>query len=246
MSKIGIVAGATLMGVMSAGAMGLTITNNPVADRATLLSGRVPLNLSAVSFINAGPGSLDAANGVYSENFSNGPFYTGTLSVEVFGNVANPGIGLNEVTLIYTFTGNGPSAIEQFVMGLNGSSNLDFADLASATHGRITGDTTFGQGDAVVDLIDNSGGGQNDNMIFSYQSDNLGGPSLTETYTWYVRASGAVAVNFVDVEISDFGFAFARTLTLVDIPGQPDLNVPAPGAAALLGFAGLAASRRRR
>lgn len=245
MSKIGLVAGATLIGVMSAGAMGLTITNNPVADRATLLSGRVPLNLSTVSFINAGPGTLDAANGLYTQNFNNGAFYSGNLAVEVFGNVANPGAGLNEVTLIYTFTGNGPSAIEQFVMGLNGSSNLDFTDLAAATHGRISAETTLGQGDAVVDLIDNSGGGQNDNIIFAY-ADNLGGPSLTETYTWYVRASGAVAVNFVDVEISDFGFAFAKTLSLVDVPGQPDLNVPAPGAAALLGFAGLAASRRRR
>lgn len=246
MSKIGLVAGATLVGVMSAGALGITITNNPVADRATLLSGRVPLDISSVSFINAGPGTLNAGAGTYSQNFNNGAFYSGTLSVEVFGNVGTPGASLNEVTMIYTFRGNGPSAIERFVMGINGSSNLDFTDLAAATHGRITADTTVGQGDAVVDLIDNSGSGDNDNFIFNYTSDNLGGPSLTETYTWYVRATGAVAVNFVDVEVSDFGFAFAKTLSLVDVPGQPDLNVPAPGAAALLGFAGLAASRRRR
>lgn len=246
MSKLGFVAGATLIAMVSAGALGISVTNNPVVDRATLLSGRVPLDLSGVTFVNAGPGTLDAANGVYSQNFSNGIFYSGNLSVEVFGNVGTPGNSLNEVTLIYTFTGNGPSAIERFVMGINGSSNLDFTDLAAATHGRITADTSLGQGDAAVDLIDNSGGGQNDNLIFNYASDNLGGPSLSETYTWYVRAAGDVAVNFVDVEISDFGFAFAKTLSLVDIPGQPDLNVPAPGAAALLGFAGLAASRRRR
>ncbi len=245
MSKTGFVVGAVALGSLSAGALGLTITNNPVADRATLLAGRVPLNISGVSFINAGPGTLNSAGGVYSENFANGPFYSGVLSAEIFGNVGTPGAGLNEVTIIYTFRGNGPSGIERFVMGINGSSNLAYSDLAAATHGRIDGDTTVGQGNPVVDLIDNSGSGNNDNFVFNY-GDNLGGPSLTETYTWYVRASGAVAVNFVDVEVTDFGFSFPKTLALVDIPGQPDLNVPAPGAAALMGVAGLVASRRRR
>ena len=46
--------------------------------------------------------------------------------------------------------------------------------------------------------------------------------------------------------ITDFGAVTIKSLALVNNPNQPDLTVPGPGAAALMGLAGLVGLRRRR
>lgn len=248
----------TLAGFALAG----PITNNAVSSRAALGVGGLfqTLDLSALNYLT---GSLTTSNS-YSQTFTGpGGNYSGRLTVEVFGNVATPGPGLSDLLLIYTFTGDGApvtrvNGAESFEFGVDTSVEVDFAALTAATHGRINSESSlqFGQLDPAVDLNDFVSG--NDTWKFDYNPAGgsgrlveLGGntasaPGATETYTWYVRSTGDVALNFVDVRITDFGAVTIKSLALVNNPNQPDLTVPGPGAAALMGLAGLVGLRRRR
>lgn len=238
--------------------------NNQVTDRATLGVGTtlVPFNVEALPYLNG-----TVTGNSYSQTFigqSNN--YSGRLTVEVFGNVADASPALNDVLMIYTFTGDGAPAVrangaEDFEFGVNSSVEIDYTALITATHGKIGGESFFDpahgvQLDPVVSVNNNIS--SNDTFKFNYNPNSgtgrlveLGGnstssPGQTETFSWYVRSSGDVALNFVDVRIANFGFVTIQSLSLVNNPNQPDLNVPAPGVAGLLiGVAGLAGRRRR-
>ncbi len=237
----GVVAAAPF--VLMVGTAGAApITNNAVPTAATVTSGLVALDLTGII-----PG-LTTSNSLTTNFNAPGGAYSGSLTASVFGNVGAPGSGLNTVVIVYEFTGNGPSAIDQFEFGVNDGANLDYDDLLAATQGSIGDLTTVAQGSPNVDLFDNSGIPDNNTMVFDFLSggDTLGGPGSTETFGWYIQTSGAVAINMVDVEVRNFGAVTFQSLSLVNIPGQPDLNVPAPGSAALLlGVFGVAARRRR-
>lgn len=235
------------MGAFGFSAGAATITDNGVASVNDVTAGLVALDLTGVAALT---GSL-TTNNSYEANFTaNTNAYTGRLTATVYGNVSAPSTALDTVLIVYEFVGNGPSAIDLFEFGINSGVSLDYGDLLAATHGTIADLTTVGQASPVVDLNQNVG--SNDTMLFNFGTtgNSLGGPALTETFAWYVLSNpagngGNVAINFVDVEATDFGGAYFQTLAFVSNPGQPDLNVPAPGAAALLGL-GLAAGARRR
>lgn len=224
-------------------ASAVIIGDTTAGTRAGLLAsnGLVPLDLSGVI------AGLSTTNS-FTTNFAS-PVpgaYTGTLTAEVFGNVGLPGLALNQVLMIYTMTGNGPSGVELFQMGVDTSTNIDFNDLLAATHGSITDQTTVGQVSPQVELLNNFG--TNNTLSFDYQNggDVLGAVGVSETLQWYVLTTADVAIDFIDVTISDFGTTTVQSLSLVDVPGLPDLNTPTPGAVALLSIAGVAGLRRRR
>lgn len=236
------VAAASPFVLLIGSAEAVPITDNAVATQASVTSGLVALDLSGII-----PG-LTTTSSLTSNFVAPGGAYTGSLTASVFGNVGAPGVGLNSVVIVYEFVGNGPSGIDQFEFGLNNGANLDFGDLLAATHGTIGDLTTVGQSSALVDLFDNSGVPENNTMVFDFltSSDTLGSPGVTESFGWYIQTDGNVAINLVNVEARNFGAVTFQSLSLVDIPGQADLNVPAPGSAALmLGVFGLAARRRR-
>lgn len=245
-------AGVAAVLVACGTASAVTITNNPVADFSALEvqvgSSLTPIDLSGQP-ITAVAG-LNAQNNVLSQNFSvmAGPatVYSGTLTSEVFSNVSVPGSGVTDVVIKYTFTGNGPQGIEAFTMGVNTGTSLDFNDLTSATHGVIGNLTSGGQLAPAVDVVASP-----DVLLdFDYLAggDTLGAFNTTETLVWYMHApTGAVQVNVIDVTVTDSGSANIKALGFtVDFPGQDDLDVPAPGAFALLGLSGVAGIRRRR
>ena len=112
--SIAVLAGlATVACASSASAVIIGDTN--VGTRAGLLAsnGLVPLDLSGTI------AGLTTSNS-YTQNFvSPTSAYTGSLQVEVFGNVGAPGLALNQVMMIYTMTGDGPSGIDLFQMGVD-------------------------------------------------------------------------------------------------------------------------------
>lgn len=248
--------------VVAGSASAFTPTNNATSSRSSLGVGSSlqPLDLSSEAYFN---GSL-TTNNSYSQTFTGaGGNYSGRLSVEVFGNVANPGASLNDVLFIYTFRGDGApltraNGAEDFEFGVNSSVEIDYATLIAATHGKINNESSLqaGQADALVTVNDLLVG--NDTFKFNFNPSNgsgrlveLGGntlaaPGADEDFVWYVRTTGDIAINFVDVRIADFGFVTIRSLAIVNNPGQPDINVPAPAGALILGAAGLFAGRRRR
>jgi hypothetical protein len=148
------------------------------------------------------------------------------------------------VVLKYTFVGNGPQGIDTFDFGLDDGTVLDYGDLQAATHGRINALSSAGQLTPGV-TIDNSG---NTTLDFSFaaSADTLGSAGVTETFTWYVAASGAVKVNVVDVSIADFQGTTAKALSLTTTIGQQDLDLPAPGVFTGIAGLGLLGLRRRR
>lgn len=236
--RCGAAASAAVLAI-SSHAAGVVITNNAVANQSDVTGGLVALDLSGLI-----PG-LTTTNSLTS-NFSTGGF-TGSMTATVFANQGAPGSGLNDLVIVYQFTGNGPTALDKFTFGQDTGLNLDFSDLLSATHGSIGELTTPGQLAPIVELFDNSLIPQNDSLIFDFLAagDQLGSGG-TETFGWYIRTSGDVAINLVDVEVVDFGGAVFQTLAIVSNPGQPDLSVPGPGSAVLiLGAGGLLARRRR-
>ncbi|MEC9372548.1 MAG: PEP-CTERM sorting domain-containing protein [Planctomycetota bacterium] len=243
MSK-NVVRAAALFGCVSAAtamsASAVVITDTPAATEAGLLTGLVPLDLSSVVV-----SGLTTSNSL-SVNFT-APLgaYSGTLTARVYGNQGTPGTGLNDVLVIYEFVGNGPDMIDEFEFGVDSGASLDFSDLLSATQGTIQ-DLSVGQGSPLVELTNGVATNTTQNFGFLAAGDGLGGPATTESFAWYIRSGGDVQVNLVDVVARDFGNVTVQSLALVDIPGQPDLNVPAPGALALLGAAGVMGLRRRR
>lgn len=244
--SIAAVAGLATIAVASS-ASAVVITDNSVGTRAGLIASQsfVPLDLTGVV-----SGSLSTSNS-YTQafqsdvEFGGNPTFTGELTVEVFGNVGLPGLALNQVLMIYTMTGNGPDGIDTFEYGVDTSTNIDFNDMLNATHGTISDQTTPGQTAGVAELFNNAG--VNNVFSFDYQAagDALGDGG-TDVHSWYVLSTGDVAIDFVDVNVRDFGLAQVQSLSLVDIPGLPDLNTPTPGAVALFGLAGVAGIRRRR
>lgn len=259
MSK-GIIASAIVLAVAGSASAAI-VTNNSVASRSSLGVGTTmsPLDISALPYISG----LSGINS-YSQTFTGpGGNYSGRLGVEVFGNVSTPGAGLNDVLLVYTFVGDGApvtraNGAETFTFGVDTSVEIDYAALTSATHGRIDSDTAVQSGQLEPEVTLNDFVSGNDTFAFDFSPGSvvgriaeLGGntasnPGATETYTWYVRTTGNVQLNFVDVRITDFGSVTIRSLSLVNNPGQPNLNIPAPGIAAFAGVAGLLGLRRRR
>ncbi|MCB9847577.1 MAG: hypothetical protein H6814_04105 [Phycisphaeraceae bacterium] len=240
--SIAAVAGLAMIACASS-ASAVILTDNSVGTRAGLLASNslVPLDLSGVV------SGLSTSNS-YTQNFTSTVpgAYSGTLTCEVFGNVGLPGLALNQVMMIYTMTGNGPSAIELFQMGVDTSTNIDYNDLLNATHGQIVDQTTGGQLSPEAELLNNFG--TNNTLSFNYQNsgDTLGSVGGTETLQWYVLSTADVAIDFIDVTVSNFGTTSVKSLSFVDVPGLPDLNTPTPGAVALLSIAGVAGFRRRR
>jgi len=223
------------------------ITDLTVSSDSDVIAGLVPLDLSSIVGAIGGPN-----NNVWSQNFvSSVPgSYTGTLTASVYGNVGTPGASLTDVAIIYEFIGNGPSGIDQFQFGIDGGASIDFDDVLRGTHGTVLDLTTAGQLSPAVVLA--NGGASNNTLTFDFAlaGDPLGSfdgmSAVSQTLGWYVTNDAAVQINFVDVVITDFGNATVQTLAFTDIPGQPDIGVPAPGAIALFGMGLAAASRRRR
>lgn len=227
---------------MASTAAAVPLTDNVAPTQAGLTAGLVALDLSGIIT------GLTTNNSLASNFVAPGNAYSGSLTTTVYGNVGTPGQSLDTVLIVYEFTGNGPSGIDSFTFGVDSGINLDFGDLLAATHGTIGDLTSVGQVSPIVDLIDNSGVPANDLMVFDFlpNNDSLGGAGGTETFAWYIMAGGDVAINIVDVESRDFGAVTFQSLSLVNNPGQPDLNVPTPGSIALLmGGVGLQARRRR-
>ncbi len=232
-------------------AMGVAnpIANNTLADRTGLLSGKVPLDLSASPFATSG-----AFSNEYLVNYVS-PFgavdYSGTMKLEVFGNVGLPGGALTDVVMIYTFTGNSAAfGIDGFEFGVDTSTNIDAADLISGTHGRIAGESTLAQLSPSVDV--QTGLAANDHWAFDFITTEGAGPTdrfglnANETFVWYVTSSADVALGLVEVDIFNNANSQVLMPTFVKVPGQPDLGIPAPGATALMLGAGFLATRRRR
>ena len=238
-SRCGAIASVAAMAI-STHAAGVLITNNSVANQSDVTGGLVALDLSGII-----PG-LTSVNSLTSNFMTAG--FSGSMTATVFANQGAPGSGLSDVVIVYQFIGNGPTALDKFTFGQDSGLNLDFGDLLSATHGSIGDLTTLGQIAPVVEIFDNSLIPQNDTLVFDFLAagDQLGGPGLTESFGWYIRTTGSVAINIVDVEVVDFGGAVFQSLALVSNPGQPDLNVPGPGSVTLLiGGVGMLVRRRR-
>ncbi len=261
LSLVGVVAAAGLSVASSASAV--VVSNTSVADRPTLLSGFTELNLATYAS-NAGFAGLSGANSnTYADTYAlvsafpgNPLSYSGTLTAEVFGNVANTGVALTDVVIVYTFTSNGFNGVdnlsgaETFAMGINSGFEMDFNYLtaASTTHGNVTSESSVGQ-NSLVEVFNN--GAANDTYEFDYIAaaggSALGGPDGSEQYTWYVSGTAGTKINVIDVTVTDFGNTTTTTLGFVANPGQPDLDIPAPGAMALAAFGiGAMGMRRRR
>jgi MYXO-CTERM domain-containing protein len=235
-------AGAAATIALSSSAQAIIITDNQVPTEGGLLSGLVPFDLTSV--VDSGLSTLSTPNSLVSNFSSNTPgVFSGTLTARVFANQSAPGVGVNDVVIVYTMSNNGPDSLDAFDIGVNGGDSLDFGDLAAATQGSVVDGTTPGQTIPQVDLLTTGG---NALQIFGFNTvSDLLGPG--DTLTWYIRTDGSVKIDFVQYQAVNFGTAEGFTLGLVEDPGQPDLNIPAPGAVALAGLGlGFAGVRRRR
>jgi len=232
---------ATIACASSASAV--VITDNNVGTRAGLIASNsvVPLDMSGILT------GLTTSNSFTQAFASDVPgAFTGELTVEVFGNVGMPGVALNQVMMIYTMTGDGPDGIDLFEFGVDSSNNIDFNDMLNATHGTIDDQTSAGQAAPLAELFNNAGSNNVFTLDYLTAGDSLGAVGQTDVHSWYVLSDADVAIDFVDVNIRNFGNSLAQSLSLVNKPGLPDLNFPTPGAAALFGLGGLAGLRRRR
>ncbi len=245
MSK-GLLAAAAVVGFSGAAfAAPIAVNNdNPLADAS---SGLVPLDLSGVPSL---AGSLTNGVNELSASFSD-LFIDGTITASVFGNVSSPGAQLNTVRLVYTVTSTGASGLDEVDIGLNSSLNLDREDFVgsnSLARGLETGVSTPTQTFPNFVYNDNSAASLNDTLFMGFAGvgDALGDVG-TETFSFYFEATGAVTIGVVPVVLNNAGSTTVDTLAFVTGSGQPDLDVPAPGSAALLALGlGFAGTRRRR
>lgn len=229
---------ATVGAVASQASAG-TITDNSVANLSDVIGGYVALDLSSVIAVAPGTNSVTSV-------FNNGTLFAGTLTATVYGNVGTPGSSLTDIVVVYEFISTGGiTPIETFEFGVDSGSNIDFLDIQNATQGTILNESTPGQASPFVTLNDNSLSLSNDTLLFDFTN---GADTLApgEKITWYMTSSANVALNYVDVNVTDFGGTLTQTIAFVTGTGQPDLNVPAPGAVALLAMGAGFASRRRR
>jgi hypothetical protein len=174
-----------------------------------------------------------------------GPAYTGSITATVYGNSDIFTPGLTDVIVIYEFEGTGqPTPIEEMEFAINGGNlDLNFAELDGGTMGRIDD-----LSDIALDfdpVLTFNPGPANDSLLFDWTTDGLGDVFVSQTYGWYTRTTGAIDLGLVDVQVRNAGSVVTNTIAVLDNPDQPNLDVPAPSAAALLGL-GLAAMRRRR
>lgn len=262
MSKVSIAGVAVAAGLsVASSASAVVISNTSIADRPTLLSGFTELNLATYASNSGFAGLSGASNNTYTDSYAlatafpgNPLSYSGDLTAEVFGNVSNTGVALTDVVIVYTFSSNGfdgtdnITGSETFTMGINSGFEMDFNYLTDAgtTHGSVISQSAAGQG-SLVEAFDN--GAANDTYEFDYLAGGsaLGGQDGSEIYTWYVKGSAGTKINVVDVTVTDFGNTTTTTLGFVTNPGQPDLDVPAPGVATLaaLGLGAMGVRRRR-
>lgn len=238
---------ATVVGVLGLGAVAhasiTPITNDDVSNFADL-GVSTQLNLTGVVTGIGGAGSNTFVSTFNSADNGGLGFVQGTLTSEVFGNVAAPGGSLTDVVIKYTLTNSGFDQIDEFDFGVNTNTNLDANDLTKpqTSQGRINGESnSLFTPNVFVDTTSS-----NTLWTFDFEAA-LGVLASGETLTWYVKTDGEVAIQLVDVTVKNAEDAEAQALSFVDPnAGQPDLGVPAPGALALMGLAGLAATRRRR
>lgn len=220
------------------------ITDMPANDVAAL-GVTNQLNLSASSF----GASLSGGGNTFVSNFMDtvqGMVVAGTITSEVFANVSTPGSSLTDVVIKYTLTNTGTQNLDSFDFGVNGGANLDAGDINRADQGTLINDTTVGQISPAVsiDTLSSNPLWKFDFLMASAGSDQL---EPGETFTWYIKSDGDNAVGIVDVFAQDSFPAIGQALAFVDQnAGQPDLNVPAPGALALGLFGAAFATRRRR
>ncbi len=221
------------------------VTQNDVPSFSTL---QTAFSLTEINLSTQGIAGLSGpASNTFVSNFSsiNG-VNTGVLTSEVFANVGTPGTGVSDVVIRYTFenTSSFGNVIEGFDFGVDTGAALDAGDIQSAVHGRILDADTSASGinpAATIDPLASS-------PVFQLALNDGGNPVLSpgESFQWYIRAGGDVAVSLVDVNVVDFEDAKAQAISFVDLQGQPDLNVPTPGTAVLAVAGVLVASRRRR
>ncbi len=234
------------VGAIAANASAIAIPDVPSTEPAEI-GALVPLDLSSITDIAAAT-NFNGVNEISNPFSSSIPgAFTGTLTARVFGNNGgNLGPGLNDVLVIYDFVGDGPSGIDEFEFGVDSGRSMDISDLIAATQGTLTDLTSAGQVSPLVDVFSNV---SNDTYLFDHAAafDTLGSPGNTERVSWYVRTTGDIKINVVDVVVRNAGVATVQSLGLVDDPGQPDLNVPAPGPLSLMALGlGVAGTRRRR
>ena len=247
MSRLGIVVGAAAAFVASGTALGVNLNPGTDATKAALTSGLTPLNMTA-HVTNAG---LLTTPNTFESTFTDifgGAILNGTIKSEVYANQSTPGPGINDVLLIITMTANsttgGITPVQSMEFGVDTGVSLDYADILAATHGKVTDEISPGQTAPGVDLFDNVG--SNDTMLYNYASDPLGEGTVTEVFTWYMRLSGAVTIDFVDVTVTNGQALTAKALLPVSGTGQDDLNAPAPGVLGAFAGMGLLGLRRRR
>ena len=243
MSKLGIAVGGMAMVAISGQALALDLTAGAVdSTKAALTSGLVSMDLTS-HVTNA---ALLTTPNTYEYSFTDGIGLTvGSIKTEIFANQSAPGLGVNDVLLVLTMTSNGLTPLQFFEFGINTGVSLDFADIAGAQHGRVVDEITAGQTTPSVDLFDNVG--SNDTLKYDYaaQGDPLSG-TTAEQFTWYMRFSGAVTLDFVQVTVEDGIPLTAQALLPVSGTGQDDLNTPTPGVLGAFAGAGLLGLRRRR
>lgn len=236
------------LGVLSVTAVASAnvVTNSPIAtfDAANLGFNPVAIDLSTQP-IAAGLLSGPANNTVVADFtgfLGSFPLYSGRLTSEVFANTSVVGPGVSDVVIRYTFEvfSGSAQAVDAFEFGVNTGIAIDAATLLAATQGNVA-DATANSGDPFVTVDAGSSGLYR--FDFAAASAAL---AANQTYTWYVQSTGDVAVNAVDVNVTDGVSTAIKALAFVSNPGQEDLNVPTPGAVALFGIAGLAAVSRRR
>lgn len=249
------------VGLATASVNATVISNNPRADVAALNTdffggGITELNLAGYSATNSlgfetalsGPSS-NILNTPFTSN-AGAVFFEGTLRAEVFGDNGSTGPGLGQVAIVYTVTlTQGLTPIDRIEFGVDSGDEVDIDYLANqSTQGLLTDTslTTSGQAAPLVETVDNSL--INDLWTFDLDDPTFGTDTLSqgESFSWYVVGPADVPIGLVDATFFDGGIGSGQTLAFVTNPGQPNLDVPAPGAAAAFAVAGLAATRRRR